>query len=246
MSDGHSPLTQFEVQSIIPLPEIAGNTINFTNSSLFMLLSAVLTVMLLGLSMRGRALIPGRWQSLTEMLYEFVATMVKESIGMEGRKFFPFIFTLFMFILFCNLLGMVPLPYSFTATSQIIVTFGLAALIFLGVIVIGFARHGLHFLSLFVPSGVPVVLAIFLVPIELMSFLARPLSLSIRLAANMTVGHIMMKIVAGFVIALGVFGVFPLAGLVVLTGFEIFIAILQAYIFAMLTCIYLNDAVNLH
>jgi F-type H+-transporting ATPase subunit a len=196
-------------------------------------------------SMRGRALVPGRWQSMAEMTYEFIAGMLQENVGQAGRKYFPFVFTLFMFILACNLLGMV--PYSFTATSHIVVTFAMALVVFIGVTVIGFVRHGVHFLGFFVPSGVPVALLPLLVLIEVLSYLIRPVSLSLRLFANMMAGHTMLKVFAGFVVALGVLGGWaPLAFVVALTGLEIGIAMLQAYVFTVLTCIYLNDAINLH
>jgi F-type H+-transporting ATPase subunit a len=198
----------------------------------------------LTLSMRGGRLVPGRWQSMAEMAYEFIANMIRENVGAEGRKYFPFIFTLFMFILVGNLVGMIPFAYTFT--SQIIVTFAMAATIFIGVTVIGLVRHGLHFFSLFVPSGTPLILAPLLIPIEVISYFVRPVSLSVRLFANMMAGHTMMKVFGGFTVLLGVLGVAPIILLVALTGFEIMVAVLQAYVFTVLTCLYLNDAIHLH
>ena len=198
----------------------------------------------LTLSMRGGRLVPGRWQSMAEMSYEFIANMIRENVGAEGRKYFPFIFTLFMFILVGNLVGMIPFAYTFT--SQIIVTFVMAATIFVGVTVIGLIRHGLHFFSLFVPSGTPLILAPLLIPIEIISYFVRPVSLSVRLFANMMAGHTMMKVFGGFTVLLGVLGVASIILLVALTGFEIMVAVLQAYVFTVLTCLYLNDAIHLH
>lgn len=239
-----SPLHQFEIQTLVPL-KVGGIDMSFTNSSLLMVLSVLGATALLTLSMRGRALVPGRWQSLAEILYEFVAGMLKENVGPEGRKFFPFVFTLFVFILFGNLLGL--LPYSFTFTSHIIVTFALAMTVFIGVTIVGIVLHGAHFFTLFVPSGVPAAMIPFLVPIEMISYLSRPISLSIRLFANMMAGHTMMKVFAGFIIPLGIIGGWaPLAVNVALTGFEFVVAMLQAYVFTLLTCLYLHDAVHLH
>ena len=241
---GHSPLEQFEIKRLIPI-DIGGLDLSFTNSALFMLIAVALATLFLTYSMRTRALVPGRLQSVAELSYEFIANMIRENVGTEGRRYFPFIFTLFVFILFGNLLGMV--PYSFTYTSHIIVTFALAAVVFVGVTVIGFVRHGAKFLKLFVPEGVPVFLLPLLVVIEILSYLTRPISLSVRLFANMMAGHTMLKVFGGFVVALGVLaGWAPLAFVVALTGLEIFIALLQAYVFTILTCIYLNDAIHLH
>lgn len=243
--DNHSPLAQFEVKSLMELPQIAGQNIDFTNASLFMVLASVGIMLFLSLGVRGRALVPGRYQSLVEMTYGFVASTVKDNVGSDGRPYFPFIFTLFMFVLFCNLFGMI--PFSFTVTSHIVVTFALAMAIFLGVTVIAITKHGLgKFLGFFLPHGTPWWMAPIMYLIELFSYLARPVSLSIRLTANMMAGHTMLKVIAGFVVGMGVFGVLPLSLLVVLTGFEIFVAILQAYIFTVLTCVYLNDALHLH
>lgn len=239
-----SPIEQFEVKPIIPLQDIGGLDLSFTNSSLWMAIAILLATAFLTLSMRGRALVPTRMQSVAEIFYEVIANMIRENVGAGGRKYFPFIFTLFMFILFCNVLGMI--PGSFTVTSHIIVTFALAAFIFIAVTIIGFATHGTGYLRMFFPHGAPLWTAIILVPVELISYLSRPVSLSVRLFANMVVGHVLLKVIAGFVVPLGVFGLLPFAFLIPLTLLEIFIAVLQAYIFTILTCVYLNDALHLH
>lgn len=237
------PLHQFVIKPIVPL-EVAGTDISFTNSSLFMVLAVVAsTVFLLGGMARAKT-VPGRWQSMVEMTYEFVANLLDENVGSKGKQYFPFVFCLFMFILVGNLLGMI--PYSFTYTSHIIVTFGLAATVFIFATLVGFMRHGLNYFSLFFPEGAPVYMAPLIVPIEILSYLSRPVSLSIRLFANMMAGHTMLKVFAGFTIALGFFGIAPLFINVLLTAFEILVAVLQAYVFTILTCIYLHDAVHLH
>jgi len=238
-----SPVEQFKLKSLVPL-EVGGVDLSFTTSSLWMTVTVAAVTAFLTLSMRGGRLVPGRWQSMAEMSYEFIANMIRENVGAEGRKYFPFIFTLFMFILVGNLVGMIPFAYTFT--SQIIVTFVMAATIFVGVTVIGLIRHGLHFFSLFVPSGTPLILAPLLIPIEIISYFVRPVSLSVRLFANMMAGHTMMKVFGGFTVLLGVLGVAPIILLVALTGFEIMVAVLQAYVFTVLTCLYLNDAIHLH
>jgi F-type H+-transporting ATPase subunit a len=238
-----NPVEQFKIQPLVPL-EVGGVNLSFTNSSLWMMIAVVLVTAFLTLSVRGRALVPGRWQSMAEIFYEFVANMIRDNVGSEGRKYFPFIFSLFMFVLFGNLLGMV--PYTFTYTSHIIVTFGLAVVVFVGVTIIGFARHGTHYLRMFFPHGAPLATAVILVPIELISYCSRPFSLAIRLFANMTVGHIILKVMAGFVVALGVFGILPMAFLGGVTILEFGIAVLQAYVFAILSCIYLHDAIHMH
>ena len=242
MSEAHSPLTQFEVHPLLPL-NLGGYDVSFTNSALMMVVAIALVTLFMFVGSRRRALVPGRWQSANEMLVEFVADITKSNAGKEAMKFFPLIFTVFTFVLFCNLLGMI--PTAFTATSHIVVTFALAAVLFIGITLIGFIKHGFHFLSLFLPSGTPIWLMPLMIIIELVSYLARPISLSIRLAANMLAGHLLLKIIAGFVM-IGFLGVFPFAFLVIFTGFEIFIACLQAYIFTLLACIYLNDALHLH
>ena len=238
-----SPVEQFKLKSLVPF-ELGGVDLSYTTSSLWMTITVVGVTVFLTLSMRGGRLVPGRWQSMAEMSYEFIANMIRENVGAEGRKYFPFIFTLFMFILVGNLVGMIPFAYTFT--SQIIVTFAMAATIFIGVTVIGLVRHGLHFFSLFVPSGTPLILAPLLIPIEVISYFVRPVSLSVRLFANMMAGHTMMKVFGGFTVLLGVLGVAPIILLVALTGFEIMVAVLQAYVFTVLTCLYLNDAIHLH
>src|SRR5690606_13047316 len=234
---------QFEINRLAEI-EIFGIDASFTNSSLFMVLGVGLITGFFALAMNGRSLVPTRMQSGAELCYEFVANMVRENVGQAGMKYFPFVFTLFTFILVMNLLGM--LPYSFTVTSHIIVTFALAALVFVVVTAIGFARHGLGYLKLFVPEGVPMWLMPLIVPIELISYLIRPVSLSVRLFANMMAGHTMLKVFAGFVVSLGIFGFAPLLFTIAFTGLEFVVAFLQAFIFTVLTCIYLNDAVNMH
>lgn len=215
------------------------------NSALLMTIVVVLVTALVVLGTRKRALVPGRWQSLAEMSYEFVADMIETNVGHGGRQFLPFIFTLFMFILFANLLGLI--PYSYTVTSQIVVTFALAAVVFIGVTVIGIVRHGFHFLRLFVPQGVPAPLLLLLVPIELLSYFIRPFTLAIRLFANMLAGHTMLAIFAGFAASIGVvFGILPLGINILLIALELLVAALQAYVFAILTCLYLSDAIHLH
>jgi len=236
------PMKQFEIKRFVEL-NFFGLDASFTNSSLMMVIGVALVSTFLIASMRGRALVPDRMQSLAEMSYEFVANMVRENAGTEGMKFFPFIFTLFFYILVMNMLGMV--PYGFTVTSHIIVTVALALLVFFAVTIFGFVRNGPTFLRLFVPSGVPIWLMPLLVPIEIISYLVRPFSLSVRLFANMMAGHTMLKVFAGFVVTLGIAGGWaPLLFMVAFTGLEILIAFLQAFVFAVLSCIYLNDALH--
>jgi F-type H+-transporting ATPase subunit a len=239
----HNPLEQFNIKSWIPI-RIGDLDLSFTNSAAFMVLSVVLVAALMVFAVRRRALVPGRWQLMAELFYGFIANMVRDNVGREGRPYFPFVFTLFSFILFGNILGL--LPYSFTFTSHIIVTVSLALLIFIGVTVIALVKHGFRFFAFFLPPGVPLLIAPLLVPIEIISYLSRPISLSVRLFANMMAGHTLLKVIAGFVFSLGVFGVVPVAGLVAITGLELLIAFLQAYIFSILTCLYLNDALHLH
>jgi len=234
---------QFEVHAIVPI-KLGELDLSFTNASLWMVISALAVLLFLGLSIRGRALVPGRMQSMAEMSYEMIANMVRDNVGQEGRKYFPFIFSLFMFLLFGNLLGLI--PGSFTFTSHIIVTFALAIVIFLAVTAIGVARHGTKFLGLFFPHGAPLWTAVILVPIELISYLSRPISLSVRLFANMMAGHILLKVFTGFILLTGFIGVIPLTVLVGITALEFLVAVLQAYIFTILTCVYLNDAIHLH
>ncbi len=238
-----SPLEQFEIHTYAPL-KLGGIDVSFTNASLFMLIAvAGVAVFVLG-GTRRHALVPGRWQSMVELSYDFIAGIIRETIGTEGRRYFPLVFTLFMFILFTNMLGMI--PYSFTVTSQIIVTFALASLVFIGVTILGFAKHKMHFFSFFVPPGAPIAMWPLLIPIEIISYLSRPISLSVRLFANMLAGHTLLKVIAGFIYSLSFFGILPLALVVALTGLEILIAFLQAYVFAILTCLYINDALHMH
>jgi len=241
---GHSPLQQFEIKSLIDLPSVGGMDVSFTNSSLMMVIALVLITGFMTLAMRERSLVPGRLQMVAESAYEFIANLIRDTVGSEGRPYFPFVFALFMFVLMGNLLGM--LPYSFTFTSHIIVTFALAITVFIGVTVLGFVKHGMHFFSFFAPPGAPWPLLVLLVPIEILSYLSRPVSLSVRLFANMLAGHTLLKVIAGFVALMGAAGVLPLALLVALNGLEILIALLQAYVFAILTCLYINDALHLH
>lgn len=240
----HSPLAQFELKKLIDI-NLFGIDLSFTNSSSFMLLAGVLSLLYFNFALSNKALVPSRLQMSAEAVYNLISSMLEQNIGVKGREFLPFIFTLFIFILMCNLLGM--LPYGFTVTSHISITFILAILVFFMTIIVGVGRHGLKFLSLFLPKGTPWWLAPLMIIIELFAFLARPISLSLRLAANMVAGHVLLKVIAGFVVSLMIYFKFlPLPLMVILIGFEIFVAILQAYIFAILSCVYLNDAVNLH
>ena len=240
-----NPMHQFKVYRIGPEIKFGEIDISFTNASLFMALSAISILLILFAGSKNRSLVPSKMQLITEMSYTFVAKMISETAGSKAKPFFPFIFCLFMFVLFCNMIGM--LPYSFTVTSHIIVTFVLAAIVFVGVTVIGFIKHGIRYIKIFVPSGVPILLLPLIIVIEIISYLSRPVSLSVRLFANMMAGHTMLKVFGGFVISLGLLGGWlPLSFSVALTGLEILVAFLQAYVFAILTCIYLNDALNLH
>lgn len=244
------PIHQFQIHDLVSFGDFGGAHIAFTNSALFMFIAVGGILLFLMFATNRYLMVPSRWQSVAEISYEFVASTVRDSAGTEGMKFFPLIFSLFMFVLVCNLLGM--LPGGFTVTSHIIVTFALALLVFLTVIVVGFIKNGLGFLKLFVPHGVPIFILPLVVVIEIISFLSRPISLSVRLFANMLAGHIALKLFAGFVIALmfglGVLGL-PLAlgslALAVgLTALEFLVAFLQAYVFTILTCIYVNDALH--
>jgi F-type H+-transporting ATPase subunit a len=238
------PLHQFEISNIYDI-NFYNTDISFTNSALSMVIAVVVAsiIFYFGSSKNGGQ--PTRLQILVEMSYSFIANMVKDNIGDKGKIFFPFIFSLFLFILFGNVLGMV--PYNFTYTSHIIVTFGLAGFIFVSVTLIGLMKHGINFLKFFVPSGVPISLLPILIPIEVISYFVRPISLSLRLFANMMAGHTMLKVFASFIVLLGFIGGWaPLLLVIVLTGFEIMIALLQAYVFTILCCLYLNDALNLH
>ena len=240
-----NPMHQFEVYRIGPEINLGEINLSFTNASLFMTISSILILLFLFLGTKKKSLVPTKIQFITEASYTFVAKMINDTAGSSAKSFFPFIFTLFMFVLFANMVGM--LPYSFTVTSHIIVTFVLAAMVFIGVTILGFIKHGFKYLEIFVPKGVPIILLPLIVIIEIISYLSRPVSLSVRLFANMMAGHTMLKVFGGFVISLGLLGGWlPLGFSVALTGLEILIAFLQAYVFAILTCIYLNDALNLH
>ena len=240
-----NPMNQFEVYRIGPEIKLGAIDISFTNASLFMVISSLAILLVFNLGSKKNSLLPTKMQLLSELSYTFVSKMISDTAGSKAKPYFAFIFSIFMFVLFCNMFGMI--PYAFTVTSHIIVTFILASVIFLGVTIIGFMKHGFGYLKLFVPSGVPAVLLPLIVVIEIISYLSRPVSLSVRLFANMMAGHTMMKVFGGFVISLGIVGGWlPLSFSVALTGLEILVAFLQAYVFAILTCIYLNDALNLH
>ncbi|WP_041793658.1 F0F1 ATP synthase subunit A [Pararhodospirillum photometricum] len=239
-----SPVEQFAIKPLVPI-HVAGLDLSFTNSSLMMVAAVALSGAFFWFATARRTVVPGRLQSVAELMYEFIANMIRDNVGKEGMKYFPYIFTLFVFVFLGNMIGM--LPYSFTFTSHIAVTAGLAIAVFVVVTIIGFARHGTHYLRMFFPHGAPLATAPILIPIELISYLSRPFSLSVRLFANMTVGHIMLKVLAGFVVALGIVGgLVPFAVVLGITVLEFFIAALQAYVFTILTCIYLNDAINMH
>ena len=246
-----NPLHQFEVRPIIPI-HIGDVDASYTNSALFMTIAVTLITVFLLVSVKSRSLVPGRMQSLAELAYEFIANMIRTNVGSAGQAYFPFIFSLFYFILLGNMLGM--MPYSYTFTAQLVVTLGMALLIFIGTTVIGFVKHGVRFFGLFLPQGTPWYIAPILVPIEIVSYCFRPVSLSLRLFANMTAGHTLLKVFAGFigsfVASLGVLGLLagliPLVAVVGLTGLEFLVAFLQAYVYTVLACIYLNDALHLH
>ena len=238
-----NPMHQFEIKRLIPL-ELFGFDASFTNSALFMVIAATLITLFTIYAMWGGKLVPTRLQSVAEISYEFIANMVRDNVGTSGMQYFPFIFTLFMFVLALNMLGM--MPYSFTVTSHIIVTFALAIVVFIGVTIIGIVKHGAHFLRLFVPEGVPAALLVLLVPIEMLSYFIRPFTLAIRLFANMLAGHTMLAIFGGFAAAVGLFAILPVGINIALFALEILVAVLQAYVFAILTCLYLNDALHLH
>ena len=244
----NDPIHQFQISKLFPL-EVAGYDISFTNSSLFMVATVVAATGFLVLASSSSSPVPSRAQSVAEMSYEFVANMLRDAAGTSGMKFFPLVFSLFMFVLFANLFGMV--PYFFTVMSHIVVTFALAMLVIGLVVVYGFWKHGFKFLGLFVPEGVPVILMPLVIAIEVISFLSRPISLSVRLFANMLAGHITLKVFAGFVTSLSAMGavgiggaILPLIMTVAITGLEFLVAFLQAYVFAVLTCMYLNDALH--
>jgi F-type H+-transporting ATPase subunit a len=241
----HSPLAQFEVHPLLPL-HVGHLNLSFTNASLWMLLAVAAATLLMYMGLRKSELVPGRWQSIAESLVEFIQSTIRDIGGEEALRFFPLVFSIFMFILFANLLGMI--PYSFTPTSHIIVTFAMAISIFLLCTILAIVKHGpVKFAHFFLPHGTPLWLVPLMVPIEIFSYCIRPVTLSVRLAANMMAGHTMLKAIAGFVVLMGVLGGWlPLAFLIALTAFEIGIAMLQAYVFTVLTCVYINDALHLH
>jgi len=241
----HSPLAQFEVYPLVPL-KIGTLDVSFTNASLWMTLTVGAILFLMYMGLRKSQIVPGRWQSVAESLVQFTSNTIRDIAGEDALKFFPLIFSIFVFILAANLLGMI--PYAFTITSHIIVTFAMAICIFLFCTVLAIVKHGpFKFAHFFLPHGTPLWLAPLMIPIEIFSYLTRPVSLSVRLAANMMAGHTMLKVIAGFVVMMGLLGGWlPLAFLVALTAFEVGIAILQAYVFTVLTCVYINDAIHLH
>lgn len=240
----HSPLNQFALKKLIDI-NLFGFDVSFTNSSLFMIAAGVMALSYFYFALKSQQVVPSRFQVSAELIYIMIISMLDQNIGEKGRKFTPIIFSLFIFILLCNLLGMI--PYGFTVTSHIAITFSLAIIVFLFITIVGFVNHGMHFLSLFLPEGVPLWLAPVMIVLELFAYLARPISLSLRLAANMVAGHILLKVMAGFAVSLVIFLKFlPIPIIVTLIGFEIFVAILQAYIFTILSCVYLSDAINLH
>ncbi len=245
-------MEQFAVKAIQPL-EVAGYDVSFTNSSLWMLIALAAISAFLFIGTAKPQLVPGRMQAATEYLYDFVRKMLDENVGPEGRRFAPLIFSIFIFVLACNLLGLIPWVGAFTPTSHVVVTFGLAMIVFVTVCVVGFWHHGLHFFSLFWPKDANIFLGAFVFLIEFLSFLTRPFTLAIRLFANMTAGHVLLKVFGTFVVTLGSFGalpyvlgILPLGVTIALTALEVLIAVVQAYVFALLASLYLNDAVNLH
>ena len=237
------PMHQFEIKDWIPI-DLGFVDLSFTNSAFFAFLAVALVCLFLWTAMSGSSLVPSRMQSMAEGIYEFTRNMVRDSCGEEGLKYFPYIFTLFLFILGCNLLGMI--PYSFTVTSHFAVTVFLALSVFVTVTVIGFMKHGAHFLTFFWPKDAPAAMRPVLAVIEVISYFVRPVSHSIRLGANMMAGHAVLKVFAGFVAALGVFGIIPIAAIVGVTALEFLVAVIQAYVFAILTCVYLHDALHMH
>jgi len=244
------PIHQFHIVNLFALGKLGNAEIAFTNSAAYMLLAVVLLTGFLVVGTAGGRAVPGRLQSAAELTYEFVAEMLRSTAGHEGMRFFPFVFTVFMFVLLLNVFGLI--PYGFTVTSHIIITAALALTVFFTVVIYGLARHGLHFFNLFVPKGVPIAILPMIVAIEILSFVSRPVSHSVRLFANMLAGHIALQVFAGFIILLGgalgaigwVGGVVPFAMIVALFALETLVAVLQAYVFAILTCIYLNDAIH--
>ena len=240
----HSPLDQFEINPLVDF-EVGGFNLAFTNSSVSMVITVLFITLFLTLTVNPRSIIPSRMQLISELCYNFIAQLLNDTVGDQGKRYFPFVFSLFMFVLIGNMVGMI--PYQFTFTSHIIVTFALAAVVFIGVTILGFVNHGIRFFTFFYIPGVPFYMHPLLIPIEVISYLSRPISLSVRLFANMLAGHTLLKVFAGFVVSMPFFtGVLPLTFIVALTGLEILIAFLQAYVFAILTCLYINDAYHLH
>ena len=248
-----NPMEQFKIERI-GTPLIVGDyDLSFTNSSLWMLIALSMIAAFLFIGTAKPQLVPGRAQAAVEYLYDFIRSMLRENVGPEGLRYAPLIFSLFIFVLVCNLLGLIPFVGAFTPTSHIAVTLGLAVIVFALVVIVGFARHGLHFFTLFLPEGTPIFVLPLVAAIEFLSFLSRPFTLAIRLFANMTAGHVLLKVFGGFVVTLGsvsalpvVLGIIPFSVNVALTALELLIAVVQAYVFALLASIYLNDAVNLH
>ena len=240
----HSPLDQFEINPLVNF-EVGGVNLAFTNSSVSMVITVLFITLFLTLTVNPRSIVPSRMQLISELCYNFIAQLLNDTVGYQGKKYFPFVFSIFMFVLIGNMVGMI--PYQFTFTSHIIVTFALATVVFIGVTILGFVNHGIRFFTFFYIPGVPFYMHPLLIPIEVISYLSRPISLSVRLFANMLAGHTLLKVFAGFVVSMPFFtGVLPLTFIVALTGLEILIAFLQAYVFAILTCLYINDAYHLH
>ena len=240
----HSPLDQFEINPLVNF-EIGGVDLAFTNSSISMVITVLFITLFLTLTVNPRSIVPSRMQLISELCYNFIAQLLNDTVGDQGKRYFPFVFSIFMFVLIGNMVGMI--PYQFTFTSHIIVTFALATVVFVGVTILGFVNHCIRFFTFFYIPGVPFYMHPLLIPIEVISYLSRPISLSVRLFANMLAGHTLLKVFAGFVVSMPFFtGVLPLTFIVALTGLEILIAFLQAYVFAILTCLYINDAYHLH
>ena len=240
----HSPLDQFEINPLVNF-EVGGVNLAFTNSSVSMVITVLFITLFLTLTVNPRSIVPSRMQLISELCYNFIAQLLNDTVGDQGKRYFPFVFSIFMFVLIGNMVGMI--PYQFTFTSHIIVTFALEAVVFIGVSILGFVNHGIRFFTFFYIPGVPFYMHPLLIPIEVISYLSRPISLSVRLFANMLAGHTLLKVFAGFVVSMPFFtGVLPLTFIVALTGLEILIAFLQAYVFAILTCLYINDAYHLH
>jgi len=244
VAQNSGPMDQFIIKPLINV-DLAGIDISYTNSALLMTFAVFGTFCLFWIATRKRTIVPTRWQSIGELIYGFTASMVKDNVGKEGMRYFPFILTLFMFVFFGNVLGL--MPYSFTFTSHLFVNGVLAVFIFVGVTIIGFSHHKLHYLRMFCPEGTPIAVAIVLIPIEIMSYCIRPVTLSLRLFANMLAGHVLLKVLAGFIISMGLMlGWIPFLALIAITLLEILVALIQTYVFALLATIYLNDAINMH